>query len=91
MKKEEIREAINNFAVENETEVMFLDEPSFDNSIIGITDDGRLIYHYDKMVEEFKKDNKCTREEAMEWIDFNVIRSLSYKGAKAPIIARSLL
>lgn len=34
------------------------DNPSFDNSIIGITDSGRVVYDYDMMAQEFVEDDK---------------------------------
>jgi hypothetical protein len=67
-------------------EALILDNSSFDNSIIGITYDNRLVYSYEKMIEEFMLDNDCEEMDAIEWIDFNVIRSLPYFGEKAPIV-----
>lgn len=43
-----------------------LDNESYDNSIIGMTFDGAAIYSYDRMVEEYMKDNGCTEEEAVD-------------------------
>jgi len=74
------------------------DKPYFDHSIIGVTDTGRLVYHYDKMIDEYMEDehdnlSSMTSEEidqaamdAMEWIDYNTIRSTPYAGTNAPII-----
>ena len=63
---------------------------SYDNSIIGFTTDGRVVYGYDKMVEELMQDEGWSYEEAAEWIDYNTIRSLSYAGCGAPIIMYSI-
>ena len=38
------------------------------------------------MVEWLVKTEGFTEEEAMEWIDYNTIRALTYAGSKAPII-----
>ena len=65
---------------------IILDNSAFDNSIIGVTLDGRLIYDYDKMIEELIKDDGMSFDEAMEWIDYNTIRALPYAGSGAPII-----
>ena len=59
---------------------------AYDNSIIGVTTDGRVVYDYDKMVEELMRDEEWDYEEAADWIDYNTIRSLDYAGAYAPII-----
>lgn len=65
---------------------IILDNSAFDNSIIGVTLDGRLIYDYDKMIEELIDDDGMSFDEAMEWIDYNTIRALPYAGSGAPII-----
>ena len=59
---------------------------SYDNSIVGVTTDGRVVYDFDKMVEELMQDEEWSYEEAVEWIDYNTIRSLPYAGPGAPII-----
>lgn len=67
---------------------IILDNSAFDNSIIGVTLDGRLIYDYDKMIEELIEDDGMSFDEAMEWIDYNTIRALPYAGSMAPIIVQ---
>ena len=59
---------------------------SYDNSIVGVTTDGRVVYDYDKMVEELMQDQEWSYEDAAEWIDYNTIRSLPYFGHSTPII-----
>jgi hypothetical protein len=59
---------------------------SYDNSIVGVTTDGRVVYDFDKMIEELMQDEEWSYEEAVEWIDYNTIRSLPYAGPGAPII-----
>jgi hypothetical protein len=65
---------------------LILDNASYDNSIVGITFDNRLIYSFDKMIEEYMQENNCEDIEAVEWIEYNTIRALPYMGEKAPII-----
>lgn len=67
---------------------IILDNSAFDNSIIGVTLDRRLIYDYDKMIEELIEDDGMSFDEAMEWIDYNTIRALPYAGSMAPIIVQ---
>jgi hypothetical protein len=60
------------------------DNASYDNSIIGITFDGRAIYDFNLMVNEYAEENDCDEVEAIEWIEYNTMRALPYCGEKAP-------
>lgn len=75
----EIRERLDEDA-------LVFDNPAYDNSIIGQTFDGRAIYDVDAMAEELAADDEITVEEAMDFIDYNAIRSLPYAGDKAPVV-----
>lgn len=79
MIKPEIRERLDD-------EALVFDNPAYDNSIIGQTFDGRAIYDVELMAEELAADDEMTLEEAMDFIDYNAIRSLPYAGDKAPIV-----
>lgn len=70
----EIREMLD------EGTVVF-DNPSFDNSIIGITTDGSAVYSYDNMVREYMDEYGCDEQQAIDWIEFNTIRSIPYADA----------
>lgn len=65
---------------------LVFDNSSFDNSIIGTTLDGRVIYDFDLMVQEYMKDEECSPGEALEWIEYNTMRALAYMGKKAPLV-----
>lgn len=79
MVKPEIRELLNDGA-------LVFDNPAYDNSIIGQTFDGRAIYNIELMAAELSSDDEITIEEAMDFIDYNAIRSLPYAGDKAPVV-----
>ena len=50
----------------------FFINPSFLSAIVGLTDDDRLVYDYDKMIAAAIEENpEWTEEDAIEWIDFN--------------------
>lgn len=69
-----------------------LDNPSFDNSIIGVaSESGKVIYSYDKMIEEYMKDYNVRDIDAIDWIEYNTIRALPYIGENAPIICEGLM
>lgn len=65
---------------------LVFDNPAYDNSIIGQTFDGRAIYDIESMADELSSDDEITIEEAMDFIDYNAIRSLPYAGEKAPVV-----
>ena len=65
---------------------LVFDNPAYDNSIIGQTFDGRAIYDVESMAEELASDDEISIEEAMDFIDYNAIRSLPYAGEKAPVV-----
>lgn len=78
-----IRELICEMGYENS---IVFDNPDFDDAIIGITDDGSVVYDYDKMVESLAKQDNITELEAIEFIDYNTLRTIPYIGEYAPII-----
>lgn len=91
MYNEKIRKAIANYYngyEEDEQPLLFGPSMAYDNSIIGFTEDGRAVYDYQKMVEELMQEDNCTREDAIDWIDYNTIRALPYANGKghAPIV-----
>lgn len=76
-------EKLLNYGYEN---VKYLTNYSYDDALIGISEDNRAIYDYDIMIEWLMTEEDFTYEDAIEWIDFNTIRDLSYMGEDAPII-----
>ena len=67
-------------------DVLLLSNYSYDDALIGVTDDGRAVYDFDKMVRWLVKTEGMTDLEAVEWIEYNTIRALAYAGPEAPII-----
>lgn len=56
---------------------------------VRVTDKGAVaVYDYDKLCDRFTDDSgDGTREEAQEYVDFNIVRALPYMGDRAPIVA----
>lgn len=79
----DVKERIINAGYED---VIYLTNYSYDDALIGISEDNRAVYDYDKMVKWLMEEEGFSEEEAIEWIDYNTIRALSYMGEKAPII-----
>ena len=42
------------------------------------------------MIKEFSEDEDVDELEAMEWVDYNTVRALSYMDDKRPIILMNL-
>ena len=78
-----IRETIIDMGYDN---AVVFDSPDYDDAIVGITDEGRVIYDYEKMVDSLVERDGITELEAIEFIDYNTIRALAYAGEYAPII-----
>ena len=67
-------------------DVTYLVNYSYDDALIGVTEDGRAVYDFNKMVEWLMDKEGLTDTEAIEWIEFNTLRALPYMGNRAPII-----
>ena len=67
-------------------DVVYLTNYSYDDALIGVSEDNKAVYNYNKMVEWLIEKESFTEMEAVEWIDYNTIRALPYMGDKAPII-----
>ena len=60
------------------------------DAIVGISEDERAIHDYDKLVDCFAKRDGITREQAIEWVDYNVVRAIPYMGPGAPIVMNKI-
>lgn len=67
-------------------EAILFDNPSYDKSIIGHTDDA-VVYSYDKMIEELASDTNSDTEEAADFICYDTLKCCDYINSKnKPII-----
>ena len=66
--------------------VKFLVNEGYDDALIGVSEDGRAIYDFDKMVDWLIEKYGWSDIESIEWIEFNTLRALPYMGSDAPII-----
>lgn len=67
-------------------DAVLLEGPEFDDGIIGTTSDGRVAYSYSKLTESLGSRGGWTYEDAVEWLDYNTLRSLPYAGDHAPVV-----
>lgn len=86
--EEDVKELITDYEYED---VIVFSNPDYASAFVGISEDNRAIYDYDKMVEFLIKEYDITDIEAVEFIDFNTIRALPYIGEGAPIIMHNLI
>ena len=92
-----IRENIFNYFEEREVEnVPILEPDALDMAILGVTEN-QIVYSYDKLIEaytiEFREDNMSDDElyeQAIEWVEYNTLRSIPYMGDNKPIIVYSI-
>lgn len=66
--------------------LVVFENPDYDEAIIGVSHDDRVIYDYDKMIDHLVSKENMTVEDAADFISYNTIRSLSYRGEDAPIV-----
>jgi hypothetical protein len=84
----EIKEILCEIGLENS---IVFENPDYESAIVGFDyNSDRVIYDYDKMVEFLVTTYSMSSEEAVEFIDVNTIRSLSYMGEKGPIILKTI-
>ena len=71
-------------------DVIIFSDFSYDDALIGVSEDGRAVYDYDKMVAWLMETEDWSQDEAIEWIEYNTIRALPYLGDLAPIVMHLL-
>lgn len=67
-------------------DVTYFTNPYFTDAIIGVGDNGALIYDYDSMIKCAMEEQGWSMEDAIDWIEYNTIRTIPYMGSKHPII-----
>lgn len=72
-------------------EAVVFDDPAFDDSIVGITSDGGVVYDFDLMVEELAADDNISFEDAADFISYDTMRVIPYTSGKGvpPVIMYS--
>ena len=81
---EELREYLE---AQGHEETVFFESPSFVKAITGITESGQLIYDYDLMIADAMEEENWDVEEAIDWIEYNTLRSIPYMGHYHPIVS----
>jgi hypothetical protein len=55
----------------------------YDDAVMGISTDGKLVYSVEKMIEILIRDGDVNEEEAIEWLEYNTFNA--YVGEMTPI------
>lgn len=83
MTHEEFKKALADIGHED---TIVFDNPEYDCAVVGVSEEGRLIYDFNKMVEHLMECDKMSQDDAVEFIEYNTIRAIPYAGSMAPII-----
>lgn len=67
-------------------DVLIFDNPDYGDAFIGVSEDNRAVYNFEKMVDYLIEHENMDHTEAVEWIEYNTVRSLPYYVQAAPII-----
>lgn len=60
--------------------------PDYVSAVVGVSEEGRVIYSYEKIVRALTMTDGMDYEEAVEFVDFNTVGALPTMGENAPII-----
>jgi hypothetical protein len=55
----------------------------YDDAIIGVSTDGRLVYSVEKMIDITVRDSEMNIDDATEWLEYNTFNA--YVGEMTPI------
>ena len=72
-------------------ESIVFESPSYRNAVLGISEDGRVIYSERIIIEDMMIDEGMDLESALDYFSYNLLRSLPYMGKMAPIILHDVL
>lgn len=65
---------------------ILLESPSYRNAVVGVSEEGRVIYSARIILQDMMIDEGMEYEEAVDHFSYNLLRSLPYMGEMAPII-----
>lgn len=83
---QDIRDALCDMGHE---EAVIFDGPDYDEAIIGVTEEGQVVYDFDKMVQILVDRDGMEEIAAIDFIEYNSIRALPYV-ENAPIVMTRL-
>lgn len=73
-----LKEVIEYIVNEEPTVISYLTNPEYEKSIVGITQENRIVYDYNKLVQCCMEDLEVDEIDAIEFVEYNIIRALGY-------------
>lgn len=87
MVKDEVQQEIKDTLCEMEyDDSVLFENPSYSSAAIGVSNDGRVIYDYDLMVDYLIANNDMEYDDAVDFINYITLRALPYLGERGPIV-----
>ena len=90
MTNNELRESLQEAVMDEEilNEMIILEGDEFADGAVGVSQDNRVIYDYDLLVESLMKHDGLSLEESVDMLEYNTMRALPYMKSqgRAPII-----
>ena len=62
------------------------ENPGYAEAFVGVTEDGRAVYDFEKMVVSLQEEDGMEEMDAIEFIEYNTIRAIPYIGHGAPVV-----
>lgn len=69
---EDVEQFVLDSGLEDENVILF-NNPAYADAFIGMSMDDRAVYDFDKMVDALVEEDGMTKEDAIEYLDYNVI------------------
>ena len=77
------RDILNDIGLED---AIIFENPDYDDAIIGVTHDNKVVYSFEKMVQHLVRIDNMSEEDAIEFIEYNTIRAIPYFGPNEPVV-----
>lgn len=58
----------------------------YEDALIGVSTNYQAVYEYEKIVEILMNRDEMTEEEAIDWVEYNVLRAIPYMGENPPVV-----
>lgn len=67
-------------------DALVFENPDYITAAVGVTEDGIVVYSFEKMVDFLVETDGMDYEDANDFVCYNTLRALPYKGDKAPVV-----
>ena len=74
-----------------ESKTILFRNPDYSTAIVGVSEDNKIIYDYNKMIDYLIEYDNMSYEDAIDFINYDTIKSLGYISDNKPIIMYTLI